>query len=114
IKELERRRSEAYVRLHEQVEALKLGSQGLVEETSKLVTALRKPQVRGQYGEIQLERVAELAGMTSYCDFSTQSSVRDSEGNLLRPDMVVSLPNGREIVIDAKTNIEAYLDALQA
>lgn len=114
IKELERRRSEAYVRLTEQVEALKLGSQGLVEETSKLVTALRKPQVRGQYGEIQLERVAELAGMTSYCDFTTQSSVRDADGNLLRPDMVVSLPNGREIVIDAKTNIEAYLDALQA
>ncbi|MFG0292460.1 MAG: DNA recombination protein RmuC [Phycisphaerales bacterium JB050] len=114
IKELERRRSEAYVRLSEQVEALKLGSQGLVEETSKLVNALRKPQVRGQYGEIQLERVAELAGMTNYCDFTTQSSVRDSEGNLLRPDMVVSLPNGREIVIDAKTNIEAYLDALQA
>lgn len=114
IKELERRRSEAYVRLSEQVEALKLGSQGLVEETSKLVTALRKPQVRGQYGEIQLERVAELAGMTNYCDFTTQSSVRDSDGNLLRPDMVVKLPNGREIVIDAKTNIEAYLDALQA
>lgn len=114
IKDLERRRSEAYVRLSEQVEALKLGSQGLVEETSKLVTALRKPQVRGQYGEIQLERVAELAGMTNYCDFTTQSSVRDSEGVLLRPDMVVKLPNGREIVIDAKTNIEAYLDALQA
>jgi len=114
IKELERRRSEAYVRLSEQVEALKLGSQGLVEETSKLVTALRKPQVRGQYGEIQLERVAQLAGMTNYCDFTTQSSVRDSEGNLLRPDMVVTLPNGREIVIDAKTNIEAYLDAVQA
>lgn len=114
IKELERRRSEAYVRLSEQVEALKLGSQGLVEETSKLVSALRKPQVRGQYGEIQLERVAELAGMTNYCDFTTQSSVRDSDGNLLRPDMVVSLPNGREIVIDAKTNIEAYLDALEA
>jgi DNA recombination protein RmuC len=114
IRELERRRSEAYVRLSEQVEALKLGSRELVEETSKLVSALRKPQVRGQYGEIQLERVAELAGMTNYCDFSTQSSVRDSEGNLLRPDMVVSLPNGREIVIDAKTNIEAYLDALEA
>jgi len=114
IKELERRRGEAYVALREQVEALKLGNQGLVDETSRLVTALRKPQVRGQYGEIQLERVAELAGMTNYCDFSTQSSVRDSEGNLLRPDMVVSLPNGRQIVIDAKTNIEAYLDALQA
>ena len=60
------------MRLSEQVEALKLGSQGLVEETSKLVSALRKPQVRGQYGEIQLERVAELAGMTNYCDFTTQ------------------------------------------
>lgn len=114
IKELERRRSEAYIRLTEQVESLKLGNQGLVEETSRLVSALRKPQVRGRYGEVQLERVAELAGMTNYCDFSTQSSVRDSDGNLLRPDMVVSLPNGRQIVIDAKTNIEAYLDALQA
>ncbi len=84
-----------------------------MEETSKLVSALRKPQQVRAVMARSVERVAELAGMTSYCDFTTQSSVRDSDGNLLRPDMVVSLPNGREIVIDAKTNIEAYL-ALEA
>lgn len=83
-------------------------------ETSRLVQALRKPNVRGRYGEVQLERVVELAGMRSYCDFTTQGAVRDDEGRLSRPDLVVRLPNARIVAVDAKTNVDAYLDALDA
>ncbi len=86
-------------------------SEGLRLETQKLSRALSRPEVRGRYGEIQLRRVAELAGMTSYCDFSEQTSSRDGEGNLLRPDMVVRLPNERVIAVDAKANIDAYVQA---
>ena len=86
----------------------------LKEETGKLVRALREPHVRGRYGEIQLRRVAELAGMSAYCDFAEQDQTRDSEGNTARPDMIVKLPNDRVIVVDAKTNIAAYMDAMSA
>jgi DNA recombination protein RmuC len=82
-------------------------------ETGRLVRALRDPHVRGHYGEVTLRRVAELSGMSPRCDFSTQESSRDGEGNLLRPDMVVNLPSQRCIAIDAKTNIRAYLEALE-
>ncbi|MCH7792710.1 MAG: DNA recombination protein RmuC [Planctomycetes bacterium] len=85
-----------------------------IAATTKLSRALREPHVRGRYGEIQLQRVAELAGMSEHCDFTTQDQVRDSEGNALRPDMVVHLPNGCEVVVDAKTNIQAYLESLEA
>lgn len=83
-------------------------------ETGKLVRALSKPEVRGRYGEIQLRRVAELAGMKDYCDFSEQSSQRDDAGRLLRPDMIVRLPNDRVIAVDAKTNTYAYVEAVNA
>jgi len=86
----------------------------LREETARLTKALSRPEIRGQYGEIQLRRVAELAGMTSYCDFSEQVSVRDEDGQLQRPDMIVTLPNERIIVVDAKANINAYIDAVNA
>jgi len=86
-------------------------SEGLRVETQKLSRALSRPEVRGRYGEIQLRRVAELAGVTSYCDFTEQTSTRDGEGNLLRPDMVVRLPNERVIAVDAKANIDAYVQA---
>lgn len=82
-------------------------------ETGRLVRALRDPQVRGRYGEVQLKRVAELAGMREYCDFSQQDQTRDEEGNALRPDMRVTLPSGRVIAIDAKANLKAYLDAME-
>ncbi len=89
-------------------------NQELRSETGKLVQALRKPHVRGRYGEVQLERVVELAGMKSYCDFTPQEALRDVEGKLLKPDLVVRLPNKRVIAIDAKTNVDAYLDAVDA
>lgn len=86
----------------------------LAAETSKLAKALSRPEIRGRYGEIQLRRVAELAGLTSYCDFDEQSSTRDDEGKLQRPDMTVTLPAGRTIAVDAKTNTYAYLEAVNA
>jgi DNA recombination protein RmuC len=98
----------------EQLRAAADASRLLRDETGKLVRALREPRVRGRYGELQLRRVAELAGMSAYCDFNEQSSTQDGEGNALRPDMVVRLPSERVVVVDAKTNIQSYLDALHA
>jgi DNA recombination protein RmuC len=89
-------------------------SEALRSETGRLAQALREPHVRGRYGELALRRVAELAGMSAYCDFAEQESTVGPDGTALRPDMVVSLPNERVVVVDAKTNIQAYLDALQA
>ena len=103
---------EQLTQLDERVRASGESNAALREETARLAKALARPEVRGQYGEIQLKRVAELAGMTSYCDFSEQFSSRDDEGQLLRPDMVVTLPNDRVIVVDAKANINAYIDAV--
>jgi DNA recombination protein RmuC len=100
--------------LDERVKASSVSNESLRMETARLTKALSRPEIRGQYGEIQLRRVAELAGMTSYCDFNEQFSQRDDEGNLLRPDMVVTLPNDRVIVVDAKANINAYIDAVNS
>lgn len=114
LEELERERAKQFGKLESEIGAMAETSRLLKHETGRLVSALKRPEVRGRYGEIQLERVAELAGMKSYCDFATQESVRDQEGKLRRPDMVVKLPNDREIAVDAKTNIGAYLDAIEA
>ncbi|MGH7132422.1 MAG: DNA recombination protein RmuC [Phycisphaerales bacterium] len=104
----------AYSGLAELMRSTREGGEQLRMETSKLVKALREPHVRGRYGEVQLKRVAELAGMTEYCDFATQDSTRDGDGTLKRPDMVVRMPSGRTLVVDAKMNIQAYMDAFEA
>lgn len=109
----ERSRRQAYGGLKQQLAAMVEGQQQLRGETAGLARALRRPEVRGRWGEMQLRRVAELAGMAEHCDFTQQASVAASGGGTLRPDMVVALPGGREIVIDAKAPMDAYLDAAE-
>ncbi len=114
IDEIEKERAATFAQVSEQIVGMRLAGDALRKETANLVQALRKPQVRGRYGEVQLRRVAELAGMRDYCDFSEQTSARDGDGKLLRPDLIVQLPNGRVIAVDAKTNIDAYIDAVES
>jgi len=109
--EVERRDSEAALR--GQIEQLARGQAGLERETRNLVTALRRPEVRGRWGELTLRRVVELAGMVEQCDFSEQVQA-GSGPNASRPDLIVHLPDARELVIDAKTPLDAYLAALDA
>jgi DNA recombination protein RmuC len=111
-KALEERRLGEVSRIGEQLKFVAEGQERLRAETGSLVTALRAPHVRGRWGEVQLKRVVELAGMLDYCDFRVQASERDDDGRLLRPDLVVKLPGGKSIVVDSKVPIEAYLDAV--
>ncbi|NQE69518.1 DNA recombination protein RmuC like protein [Nocardia gamkensis] len=113
IQQVERQRLTAYSGLREQVENMQRTSHLLTGQTGQLVAALRAPQVRGRWGEIQLERVVELAGMTRHCDFDTQvtRTGRDEGDRTVRPDLVVRLSGGRHIVVDAKVPFAAYLDA---
>jgi DNA recombination protein RmuC len=113
IRQIEASRQEAYGSLRQHLTQLGEAQTQLQRETANLVTALRKPQVRGRWGEITLRRLAELAGMVNRCDFYEQPTV-SSEERLMRPDMVVHIPGGREIIVDSKVALDAYLDAIEA
>lgn len=111
VKQIERERQQAYTKLTTQAELLNVAQSQLQSETTKLVKALGQPQVRGRWGEITLQRVVELAGMTEHCDFQLQAQV-ENDGARLRPDMVVHLPAERIIAIDSKVPLKAYLEAM--
>lgn len=113
VRQYEVKGQQAYGSVEKQLEMLASRSAELQRETNNLVTALRAPHVRGRWGEVTLHRVVELAGMTEYCDYLEQVTVEGDAGRL-RPDMVVRLPNAREVIVDAKVPLVAYLDALSA
>lgn len=111
VEELEAQRIKAQSELNQQLRYLKEGTEALASEAGGLSAALRKPMGRGSWGEVQLRRVIELAGMVEHCDFTTQVTVEGDEGRL-RPDVVVHMPGGHSVVIDAKAPMEGFLEAL--
>ena len=113
VQALERERRDAFTTLRTQIETLAGGQAQLQRETRNLVTALRRPEVRGRWGELTLRRLVELAGLSEHCDFTEQLQVVGEEG-ALRPDLVVHMPDARDLVIDAKTPLDAYLASLEA
>lgn len=113
IAALEKSRSEAYGDIKSQLKTMQNDQQSLTQETQNLVKALRRPEVRGRWGEITLRRLVELAGMVEHCDFQEQVHTSTSE-NIIRPDMIVRMPDKRELVVDVKTPLDAYLTAVEA
>jgi DNA recombination protein RmuC len=113
VEALERERRDAFSTLRTQIETLANGQTLLQRETRNLVTALRRPEVRGRWGELTLRRLVELAGMAEHCDFTEQVSVATEDG-ALRPDLVVHMPESRNLVVDVKAPLDAYLEALEA
>ncbi len=115
IKESERRRIQSSAELIQRITSLDTAGKDLRSETGKLVDALKRPGVRGRWGELQLKRVVELAGMIERCDFVEQHTVTNGDGDRrMRPDVIIKLPGGKHIVIDAKAPLDAYLRALEA
>ena len=113
ISNLEKARSEAYGSIRTQLESMQADQKSLTQETQNLVKALRRPEVRGRWGEITLRRLVELAGMVEHCDFQEQvHNVGDDQ--VIRPDMIVRMPDRRELVVDVKTPLDAYLEAVEA
>lgn len=113
IIESEKLREGNHATLKQQIIHITESNHGLKHETQKLVKALRQPHGRGQWGEIQLQRVVEMAGMQKHCDFETQTTTTTDEGKRLRPDLIVKLPGGQHIVVDSKAPMDAYLDAIE-
>ena len=113
LRELEAARIGAYASLTEQVGFVRQAGEALRDQTTALVTALRAPQARGRWGEMQLRRVVEMAGMVEHCDFTEQASVT-RDGGTVRPDLVVRLAGGKQVVVDAKVSLAAYLDAAES
>ncbi len=113
ILQIEKERKAAYSALSQQLETLAQNEIGLRQETHNLINALKRPDVRGRWGEMSLKRLAELAGMIEYCDFTEQAHTATEDG-ALRPDMIVRMPDHRELIIDAKTPLDGYIAAMDA
>ena len=110
---IERERQDSFATLRTQIEALAGGQLSLQRETRNLVTALRRPEVRGRWGEMTLRRVVELAGMSEHCDFTEQMHIEGEDG-ALGPDLIVHMPDDRNLIVDAKAPLDAYLEAMEA
>ncbi|MEJ2516113.1 MAG: DNA recombination protein RmuC [Gammaproteobacteria bacterium] len=113
IEAIEKDRHTAFGNIRALLETMNRDQQALSSETRNLVTALRRPEVRGQWGEMTLRRLVELAGMVEHCDFTEQEHIRGPEG-ALRPDLIIHLPESRQLVVDVKTPLDAYLAAVEA
>ncbi len=112
IRDIEAERKQSYGALSKHLETMAVSQAQLQNETRNLAQALRRPEIRGQWGEITLKRLAELAGMVEHCDFYEQEQIDTEEGRM-RPDMIVRLPDSRDIIVDVKTPLDAYLSAAE-